>query len=114
VFIECLPSCDPLLQDCTGSGCSAVGESDVEGFVCAVPIADPLVADFEPCDHHWVCQAGSLCPTEEMAPSCDDGRCCAPMCDLTVPDACLEGYECVPVYENSPPDFEQLGYCALP
>jgi hypothetical protein len=116
VIILCLPTCDPLLQDCERGGCFPVGPSNYtpNGFACGTPLP-PIAADGEPCEVDWDCMPGSMCPSDEQAPACDDGPCCTPLCALDDPLACGEGFVCTQVLPDDPlPDFDLVGYCALP
>lgn len=112
---QCMPNCDPFLQDCERGTCFAFGEFENVHFACGVPLV-PTIVDFEPCTHDWECAAGSMCPRDEHDPACEAGRCCTPMCDLEVPDACADGRVCRPILPEGqgPPEFHDEGYCALP
>ncbi|MBC8070695.1 MAG: hypothetical protein IAG13_20360 [Deltaproteobacteria bacterium] len=111
---QCLPMCDPLLGGCAQGECQAFDDPQGGGFACGAAI-EPAIADFEPCGYDWQCSPGSLCPNEDQALACELGSCCAPMCDLTVPDACGPDRVCEPVYDGqAPPGIWDVGYCALP
>ena len=68
VLTLCLPTCDPLLQDCERGACYPVGSPDATGFACGVTFV-PVAADGAPCDYHWDCAAGSACAEGQCAPS---------------------------------------------
>ncbi len=59
VVTLCLPTCDPLAQDCAHGGCYPVGPEPT-GFACGQPLV-PLAADGAPCEYHWDCLPGSAC-----------------------------------------------------
>lgn len=109
----CLPTCDPLLQNCReGLGCYGTPDS----FVCA-PTASSNGLD-EPCEFYTVCSPGLQCLSID-GPPCPDGAvaCCRPFCrigDVESPCSALE--ECVPWFEDgdAPARWEEVGYCALP
>jgi len=117
----CLPICDPLLQDCdgSGSGCYPIGES----FVCVPDAGGEQGAYGEPCEFLNVCDPGSYCATPEWVPNCEGSfGCCSPYCDLTNPMASMncpgfaDGQECIPWYEEgqAPPGYEDVGACGIP
>jgi hypothetical protein len=119
VLILCLPTCDPLAQDCpAGQACFGWGD----GFFCA---AGPLdAAPGEPCDYLNQCEAGSFCASAASVPGCRDAAgCCTPFCDVTTAGSCPDagpGVECVSWFEEgqAPPgdcfDLENIGACLLP
>jgi len=53
---------------------------------------------------------------EAHVPSCTDS-CCTTACDLAgaapCPDA-ASGQTCIPLYDDPPPAFANLGYCGTP
>jgi hypothetical protein len=111
---QCLPSCDPLAQDCQQGGCYASGHPNVDDFACGVPIL-PSVADSEPCSYDWECTPGSMCSRPDRPAACESGDCCTPFCDLSVPEACGPDRVCTPVLpEGQSPGIDNTGYCALP
>ena len=115
----CLPSCDPLLQDCgAGELCTA---SDGFAFVCVPPEREAR-ATGESCFGAFECLEG-LCLAAEFLPGCELGEdeealgCCTDFCELDNPDlGCAEELECVPLYEEGaePPGLASLGICAPP
>jgi len=110
VLTLCLPSCNPLIDDCDEDQVCAPGESD---FGC-VPQGDP-VPNGEPCDLHDQCVAGSSCIDGELA-DCGEESCCSAYCDLAVPNphaVCGDGKVCAAWFEpgRGPPALQSLGIC---
>lgn len=113
----CIPSCDPLAQDCpAGERCSdnaGYGPS----FVCIVADAGPPAQVFEPCEAHAQCDAGLACLPHWSASECDPETfgCCLPFCDLAAPNTCPgAGQSCQPFDFVDPPELAHVGLCALP
>ena len=120
VLILCLPSCDPLLQDCAdGQGCYGAEN----GFVC-IPDASGPAGDYgEPCEYVNVCSPGLFCASGGAVPGCQGSLgCCSEYCDMSQPNpasACsgaAGGQECVPWFEQgqAPPGYADVGACAIP
>ena len=119
----CLPSCDPLVQDCPGDDlCLPYNDT----FIC---VLDGSGADtgkaLDPCEFANACDKGHLCLNPSASGKCDAnaGGCCMPLCDLADQMAADEGCKavaddtsCVSLYEEgtAPPDFETVGYCVIP
>jgi hypothetical protein len=115
VLVLCLPSCDPLSDDCD------------EGFACRPrsslhPSSDFLCIPIDAggklhlgCEEQGGCPAGSVCVPDETCPN----GCCAPYCDSTDPvadeacDAEGEGTICVSIYAEgaAPEGLEHVGIC---
>ena len=114
----CLPSCDPLMQDCPAEdSCIANGD----GFVCVFDASGPDAgAVFDPCEFANACDSGLLCLDPSSANECDPnvGGCCLPLCDLSKPDAMCPGAgtSCLSLYaeDMAPPEFANVGVCVLP
>lgn len=110
----CLPSCDPLLQDCAEALACTSSPGD-GGFAC-MPLGGVPVVDGDACEHLNVCAAGSVCAIAEAVPDCVGAwGCCTPYCDLTVPGSCTApGTQCVPWWEEGvgPPQFDDEGLCS--
>ncbi len=114
-LILCLPSCDPLLQDCPGDDlCLGVGD----GFICALDASGEMGAYGDPCEFANACDPGLACLSPEYIEGCQAGGCCTPFCDTSeMPDTCPGGtQECLPWYEEgmAPPGFETVGICGIP
>ena len=109
----CIPTCDPLLQDC-GPGLACYWSSN---FNCIFTTEDIPLG--EPCGFVNDCAGGLTCVTAEVVPDCAGAACCSNWCDLGgLPDQCdgLAGTECVPYFpeDGAPPGYEHIGICILP
>lgn len=117
ILALCLPSCDPVAQDCAqGDGCYPIGT----GFTCA-PTGIEQGAVGSPCEFINICAPGSFCAGTELLPECEGPSCCAPFCDLEADDSCdalLPGTVCRPWYDELPTpscvDLERVGGCLAP
>ncbi|MBC8072355.1 MAG: hypothetical protein IAG13_28795 [Deltaproteobacteria bacterium] len=120
VLIICLPTCDPVGQDCDeGYACYPA----LETFHC---LPDPSPADggyADPCEFVNVCDPGLFCAAPERVPGCVGASgCCSEFCDLELgdPDAscagAAQGQVCVPWFEEgmAPPALAHVGACSLP
>jgi hypothetical protein len=74
----CLPTCDPLLQDCPGgSGCYPA----YEAWACHL---DGLGAPpLDPCGDLDECEPASACIDAALVPGCATASCCSALCDTT-------------------------------
>jgi hypothetical protein len=108
----CLPSCDPVLQDCEpGLACYWSGS----GFACSLTTVDVALGD--PCGFINDCAAGLGCMPAELLPDCFGSACCASYCSLMVGAACAQpGTECSAFFEEgmAPLGYEDVGVCILP
>ncbi|MCY1068227.1 hypothetical protein OV090_26025 [Nannocystis sp. RBIL2] len=114
----CLPTCDPLAQDCPNALLCLHDKYD-ERWVCALDASGDEGQAFDPCVHRDACDPGLHCAEPEFAVECDAmaSGCCLPLCDLDLPNTCPgQGQECVAWYPPgyAPPGLEQVGQCALP
>jgi hypothetical protein len=116
--ILCLPSCDPLLQDCPGGQACYLA---FEEFVCMTDVSGPDKGAYgDPCMIIDACNPGLHCALADYVPGCEgSGGCCSPYCDTTAPNNCpgmTEGEECVPIWAEGegPPEYEHVGVCMLP
>ena len=114
----CLPSCDPLQQDCAvmGEACYPVNNT----FVCAVDASGGSGTQGDSCSYINVCDPGLVCV---WSPACDG--CCSALCQLDV-DYTTEGAPspkcpdpamgCIAWYEpgEAPPGLENVGVCQQP
>lgn len=110
----CLPTCNPILQDCPDArGCYA-GSA---GFVC-VPDASGSSrgAYADECDFRNGCDPGLWCAGADAVPACESYGCCSAYCDLRDAKCPGVGQECFAYYadEGAPLGQEYLGLCALP
>jgi len=110
----CLPTCDPLLQDCPeGQVCHGT----TGPFVCSSDVSGGRGLN-EACEYHSYCPPGLQCMSSEGHP-CEPGAlaCCRPFCEVgTYGPPCAATEECVPWFEdaNAPARWEDVGYCAFP
>jgi len=113
----CFATCDPLLQDCiAGQGC--YGDPMSPDFICFGP--DPgestgMEDDF--CEYTNQCLPGFHCIESMLGVDCDPKAvgCCTPFCDLTdMNPPCDMGEKCVPFYMAPPPQYMNVGVCAIP
>jgi hypothetical protein len=110
VLMLCLPTCDPLGQNCVpGEACYPMPSND---FAC-VPDAsgDDLGEAGDPCEYINACDAGLFCANPDVVPGCENLGCCATFCDTAVADPCPDasmGVECVPWWA---PGREPTGGC---
>lgn len=118
VLILCLPTCDPILQDCSdGQACYPIDDS----FVCAPDASgEDQGADNDPCEFINACDPGNICVNPDIVDGCPAGSagCCQAVCDLSeaMPAGCTGSETCEPWFEegNVPPGYEDVGVCALP
>jgi len=118
VLALCLPTCDPLLQDCPdGDLCIGNPSDDQNNFLCIFDGSGDEGQVFDPCSFANACDAGLLCQASSVALECDpqDG-CCTPYCDLTLPPNCPGAMQtCQPYFEmDPPPEYMNVGVCAVP
>lgn len=115
----CFPQCDPLMQDCEWN--ETCIPNWIDGDNAGTYVCVPVGADGEdegyygdPCEYVNDCQVGLICVADYVAPECEGGGCCTPLCDLDELDPCFdEGLECVPLYNNPNPGEEHVGYCRM-
>ncbi|MCA9688293.1 MAG: hypothetical protein KC636_01700 [Myxococcales bacterium] len=83
LFGVCLPTCDPIAQDCLGASACVIAPAG-DGFNCVsqAPSGHPAGS---PCAYVDDCDPGLVCidPSRYPAPDCARAEgCCAPLCDL--------------------------------
>jgi len=114
----CLPTCDPLLQDCAGADlCIPNGNN----FLCVLDASGAGGKAGDACEALNGCDKGLVCLNTAAASSeCMQGAtgCCSPFCDFVKQDTmCPPGTECVqwfdPMDPNTPPDSDAIGVCAV-
>jgi hypothetical protein len=111
----CLPTCDPLLQDCDdGTGCYWTNVA----FNCIFIAGDGILPG-QPCGFINDCAPGNMCIDGSTLPECAEPACCTSFCDVTLGDAqcdVLPGTVCVPFFEEglAPEGYEHIGVCTLP
>ena len=113
----CLPTCDPLLQDCPGDDlCIPTGDT----FICVLDASGEMGALNDPCEFPNACDKGLVClNTASASAACQQGSqgCCQPFCeypDSTCPNPdqqCLSWFDpMMPIPDGS----EHIGVCAIP
>jgi hypothetical protein len=116
----CLPSCDPLLQNCPDGQACYPGE---DSFVCVPDASGPDLGGYgDPCAYTNACDPGLLCAGAVAVPGCQSALCCTEFCDVSEadPDAQCQGQgdgqQCLGLFEEGeiPPGAEDYGFCALP
>ncbi|MEM6990551.1 MAG: ribulose phosphate epimerase [Myxococcota bacterium] len=114
VLALCLPSCDPLLQDCAaGNHCVATGVEPGSEFACVPMVSVPKVGPGDPCEFLNSCSTGDVCLLAEFVPGCDVGfGCCVTVCDAAAP-SCPAGQACTPWHTDghAPPGQSDVGVC---
>jgi hypothetical protein len=119
----CLPSCNPIAQGCPrGQACYPIAAY----WECAGDASGGGGAYGEPCEFTNVCDPGLVCLDVSYVPPglpCEGaGHCCTEVCDVDDPLGDLqcagaaEGQTCQPWYEEgeAPPEYEDVGVCAMP
>ncbi len=114
----CLPTCDPLLQDCPGTDvCVPVGGE----FVCVLDASGDGGVEGDPCEYVNSCDKGLACMnTSVSSDQCDPNAsgCCMPFCEFPDEgDTCKGGTQCVQWYDAEmgiPPGKEDIGICVIP
>lgn len=112
----CLPSCDPLLQDCPeNQGCYSV----FGPFACAPDASgESFGSPGDPCEFINSCDPGNTCvDSDEFGPACVGASgCCSPFCDVSDPSCSMPSHECVPFFDEgtAPAGLEDVGSCRLP
>ena len=106
----CLPSCDPLADDCAVGSCTKADDA----FACSGVPATAGLGDA--CDVLFDCGPGTQCVAANVLPDCPGPNgCCAAWCDLTAdnPHAkCPAGTACVSWYPGAPPaEYAHVGIC---
>lgn len=118
VLALCLPSCDPLVQDCPGDDLCVATEEPAPGhFVCVLDVSGDEGQAFDPCQFENDCDQGLTCVASGNSGMCDAQvpGCCLPFCDLALP-VCPGDTACVPWYPMgmAPPGLEKVGVCGKP
>lgn len=107
-FGLCLKACDPLMPDCAA-------DEQCTSFSGALPITCVPAGGDAPfgssCKTPPDCASGLLC--QYGTGICEDDYCCTSLCDTKMP-VCPDMLECMPVFEDPPPDLENVGSCVQP
>jgi len=115
----CLPTCDPLLQDCSGAG--EVCYPIADGFTCAPDASGEEGQANDVCEFINVCDEGLWCadaPFVGMGCPADSNSCCTPFCKFPGglcpnPDQqCVQYFDPVMFPPNDP--WLDIGSCGLP
>lgn len=116
----CLPLCDPLAQDCPGTGLCIPNPKNNEEFTCILDASGEEGQAFDACEYINACDKGLLCANPTLGTECDAAAigCCLPFCPLDeVPANCPGAtQECIAWYEagTAPPGAENIGICGIP
>lgn len=114
----CLVNCDPLIQDCPdGQGCYQ--STPTNSFVCFKHSGESGEgAPGDECNYLNQCQPGTACLAPESVEGCGaQAGCCSLFCDLSDPNpsmSCNPNEDCVLFLDNPPPQYMDVGICALP
>jgi hypothetical protein len=114
----CLPTCDPLLQDCPGDDlCIPLND----GFICVLDASGDMGKTNDPCEFPNACDKGLACsPTATASSACmqDATGCCQPFCDFSMMEPCPNpDQKCLQWFDPMlpiPPGLEDIGICAIP
>ncbi len=118
-LVLCMPTCDPVLQDCAmGEGCFPSWEDE---FYCVRSNA-PAATHGDTCEWNDQCGPGQVCISEGAFSACMGIGCCTTVCALDDLDAdadcaALDPMQvCVPWYEEgaAPMGMENIGACSIP
>jgi hypothetical protein len=111
VLSICLPTCDPILQDCGGNVCAPWNE----GFTC-FPMSPGETQVGASCQYLDECEAGLAC-IAGAAGCAASTACCTPYCSIVDADPpCLLEDTCVPWFEEgeAPAGYGHVGICTAP
>jgi len=108
----CLPTCDPLLQNCA-DGRACVASLGTPNFFCLEPGTPYRDVDLL---QLAACGVGNVAVPFALVAGCnEDAPCCTAFCDITVAGQCAEGLECSPfVPEGGFFGYEDIGVCLTP
>lgn len=118
----CLPTCDPLLQDCAGDDL-CIPNPDGTDFTCVLDASGDLGKANDACEFANACDKGLMClDTAGAGTKCMQGStgCCQPFCEFDMANTKIcdtdAGQECVMFFDpmTVPPGFEKVGVCAIP
>ena len=113
----CLPSCDPLAQDCEASNELCIPNPGIEGYICTLDASGDMGPYGTPCNFINVCNSGLICIDPAGVPEAECASasgCCSPMCSISSGDPCPgAGQTCEPVFDPQPPGFEDVGVCTI-
>ena len=114
----CIPTCDPLLQDCDGTDLCIPNQDQ---FICVLDGSGDNGAVNDPCEFVNSCDKGLVClNTSSASSACMQGStgCCQPFCDFSKMEACPNpDQKCVQWFDPMmpiPPGYEDVGACIIP
>lgn len=115
----CLPTCDPLAQDCPGTGLCIPNPNNQEEFTCVLDASGDNGKAFDPCEFINACDKGFLCADPALGTECDAQAigCCLPFCDTSMAVDCPGANQtCIAWYDMgaAPPGLESVGVCGIP
>ncbi|MEM6296270.1 MAG: hypothetical protein AAGA54_33675 [Myxococcota bacterium] len=114
LFPNCLPRCDPRLQDCEGPSEGCYFRGAVDSFVCLTSMN--AAAAGEPCETGTSCNPGTQCREAAVVAGCSGGSCCTEYCDTEEAGACagaVGGDTCIAIGAFEP-EFQTVGVCGIP
>ncbi|PRQ06674.1 hypothetical protein ENSA7_35500 [Enhygromyxa salina] len=103
----CIPTCDPLADDCgPGYACAP----NAGNFTCtpAANLGAGVLGD--PCEYAVQCAEGFACIDGATVPGCEQVGCCSPFCKLSLPE-CPNFMTCEPWFEGREPPVDDVGVC---
>ncbi len=115
----CLPTCDPLLQDCDDPADLCIPNGD--SFTCVLDAGGEQGQANDPCEFVNVCDPGLMClHPATVSAACDPaaGGCCTPFCKFPGgacpnPDqSCVQWFDPGQLPENDPQ--LAIGVCGVP
>jgi hypothetical protein len=113
----CLPTCDPLAQDCENTDNLCLPTPASDGYYCVLDASQQMAPYGAPCSYLNGCNTGLLCvdPAGVPEPECASAwGCCSPMCSLAAAEPCPgAGQTCEPVFDPQPPGYEDVGVCII-
>jgi len=115
----CLPSCNPVLQDCLDPALSCYLEGGVS-FGCYPDVSGEKGQVNDPCEAFAECDEGLTCAGAAfVGVGCAEGSfaCCTPWCEF--PDGACPNpdQQCLEVFDSHPaptPEYAKIGFCGVP
>jgi hypothetical protein len=117
VLTLCIPTCDPLAQECGDElGCYAAYDDE---FFCVADASSNVGAPGDPCEFVNGCDPGTMCLDGTLLPVCEGSYCCSPFCTVgdSTPCNVIPGTECVPFFADGfGPTCgpSNVGVCSIP
>lgn len=114
----CLPSCNPLLQDCLDPALVCYA-GDSTGFHCAPDASGATGQTNDPCEALNGCDEGFTCEDALIVGAgCTEGPyCCTPWCNFPDGTCPNPDQQCVEFFSSYPaptPDYAKIGFCGVP